>query len=222
MGSRCGTIRYVPFEETWPPTENNLAGPYWERRREGKGIHAPDYTPSVVAGASAAAGGLRTPKRYSRGRQGSRFAGRFFGPSTKLFFAFALTFAAITGCALGLAGCCSGEEAGAGGGVRGGRRRSSGGSGGAGARKPRGRPQWARRSGMLGARNEDWSVSSGGGGVCYLNGRARARGRVSSLAAHRAVLVVVGSLTFLSYVDDHPWKLKAGKECALVLPVFPD
>ncbi|CAM9859249.1 unnamed protein product, partial [Phaeothamnion confervicola] len=31
-GNRCGAIQWVPFEEEWPPTENNLGGPYWERR----------------------------------------------------------------------------------------------------------------------------------------------------------------------------------------------
>lgn len=45
-GSRCGTLRHVPFEETWPPTENNLGGPYWERVLSGKGIHAKGYESS--------------------------------------------------------------------------------------------------------------------------------------------------------------------------------
>ncbi|CAM9815553.1 unnamed protein product [Pylaiella littoralis] len=140
--SKCGSLRYVPFEESWPPTENNLAGPYWERRLEGKGIHAPGYTPAISA-----------PNKYSRAggiRRGSGTGGwgrdDIFGEQFKLFCACALTFAAIGGCALGCASCCS--EGGGGGG----RRRNGG--GGAGS-KPRGRQQWARRAELLRARSED-------------------------------------------------------------------
>lgn len=142
MGSRCGTIRYVPFEESWPPTENNLAGPYWARRLEGKGVHAPDYTPAVAA-----------RNKYSRIRRGSGKGRRgrddIFGDNFKMFCACALTFAMIGGCALSCAGCCSEG----GGGARGGRRNGGGGAGS----KQRGRPQWVRRAGLpvLGARSEE-------------------------------------------------------------------
>lgn len=140
MGSRCGTLTYVPFKESWPPTENNLAGPYWERRLQGKGIHAPGYTP-VLAGPDkySRAGGIRR-----RGAGGG--GGAFFGPNSRLFFACALTFAAIGACAMGFASCCSGDDAGPGASRR---------QGGGGGRKPRGRHQWARRAGILGARSED-------------------------------------------------------------------
>ena len=40
MGSRCGNIKYVPFQEDWPPRENNLGGPYWERKLNKIGVHA--------------------------------------------------------------------------------------------------------------------------------------------------------------------------------------
>lgn len=45
MGNKCGTLRHVPFQETWPPTENNLGGPYWERVLNSKGLHAVEYEP---------------------------------------------------------------------------------------------------------------------------------------------------------------------------------
>ncbi|CAM9508341.1 unnamed protein product, partial [Ectocarpus sp. 6 AP-2014] len=142
MGSRCGTLRYVPFEETWPPTENNLAGPYWERRRAGRGIHAPGYAPA-----------LSGPSKYVRAGGSSRAGrpglgwGAAFLKKFKLFCAFAFTFAAIGACALGFASCFAGEDGGAG--AR--RRKGAGG----GSRKPRGRHQWARRAGILGARSEE-------------------------------------------------------------------
>ncbi|CAM9826528.1 unnamed protein product, partial [Ectocarpus sp. 12 AP-2014] len=142
MGSRCGTLTYVPFEETWPPTENNLAGPYWERRRAGRGIHAPGYTPA-----------LSGPSKYVRAGGSSRGGrpgvgwGAAFLKKFKLFCAFAFTFAAIGACALGFASCFAGEDGGAG--AR--RRKGAGG----GSRKSRGRHQWARRAGILGARSEE-------------------------------------------------------------------
>eukprot|EP00611_Tribonema_gayanum_P003164 TRINITY_DN12466_c0_g1_i1.p1 TRINITY_DN12466_c0_g1~~TRINITY_DN12466_c0_g1_i1.p1 ORF type:complete len:496 (-),score=126.69 TRINITY_DN12466_c0_g1_i1:352-1839(-) len=30
LNNRCNSIAWVPFKEEWPPTENNLGGPYWE------------------------------------------------------------------------------------------------------------------------------------------------------------------------------------------------
>lgn len=43
MGSRCGNLKHVPFREDWPPRENNLGGPYWDRKLNKIGVHAPEY-----------------------------------------------------------------------------------------------------------------------------------------------------------------------------------
>lgn len=58
MGSRCGTLRYVPFKETWPPVENNLGGPYWERKLAGKGVHSTGYTSLFGEESSGLRGGF--------------------------------------------------------------------------------------------------------------------------------------------------------------------
>lgn len=142
MGSRCGTLRHVPFEESWPPTENNLAGPYWDRRIQRKGVHAVDYIPPYNS-------------KYSRARVGPGFSSIHrqsrpkstedrFGVGT--FFAFLLVFAAIGGCALGCANFLSDDNDTSS--MSASRRRSAGRIGGRASRqaRPRGRPQWSRRA----------------------------------------------------------------------------
>lgn len=157
MGSRCGSLRYVPFEESWPPVENNLGGPYWNRRLSGRGVHADDYTSAFESRYSRS--GLRTQGTAGGGGgDGSSGGGKF-----KLFVASALAFSAIGGCAMGIAGCLMGDEAGGGNGKRKAKGKGgfwkgllSGGGAGGDARKPRGRSQWGRRSGLLGgSRSED-------------------------------------------------------------------
>lgn len=142
MGSRCGTLRHVPFEETWPPTENNLAGPYWDRRLQRKGIHAVDYTPPHNS-------------KYSRARVGPGFSSirwQSRSQSTKdrfgvgTFFTCLLVLAAIGGCALGCANFLGGNDDTSSMSAR--RRHSAGGIGSSASRqaRPRGRPQWSRRA----------------------------------------------------------------------------
>lgn len=159
MGSRCGSLRYVPFEETWPPVENNLGGPYWERRLSGKGVHAQDYTPPYKSRYSRSGTRAGLGRGYGGGRGGG---GGSIGGKFKLFMACALAFSAIGGCALGIAGCMMPDEGGAGNGNgkgkgKGGRWKKLLGGGAGGSRKPRGRSQWGRRAGgLLGAnRSED-------------------------------------------------------------------
>lgn len=129
----------MPFSETWPPTENNLGGPYWERRLSGKGVHALDYTPPLQSRYSRndRSGGLRGDVVVANRRR-KREGG--FG----VFVACAMAFGVIGCCAMGVANCLIG--AGAGGGSGGGEsagRRSVGG----GPRKARGRTKWGRRAG---------------------------------------------------------------------------
>lgn len=136
MGSKCGTLGYVPFEETWPPRENNLGGPYWERRLSGKGIYAPDYQPPFQG----------MSKYYRAGRQEFEEDEGRSGGGFGLFIACVLAFTAIGCFAMGIASCMVGDEGGPGH-----KRRSSG---GVAARKPRGRPQWARRAGVSGDKGQ--------------------------------------------------------------------
>lgn len=125
--SRCGTLKYVPFEEgSWPPTENNLGGPYWERRLSEKGVHAPEYValphPAGAAAANMAVARISTgPSFYTQ------------LPTMKVLF---YVVGALCCCGLALAWCVgsSGKD-----GNGAGRRY-------VGPRKPRGRSKVLRRS----------------------------------------------------------------------------
>lgn len=140
MGSRCGTLRHVPFAEAWPPTENNLGGPYWERRLAGKGIYADGYSSYANqhnSGGDGAAGwgGVEELRRQAAEAAKTRAARGEAGVELGIFTTVVLVMGVLCCCVLCIVRCAAGGDGG------GGRRFASSGS-----RKPRGRPKVSRRS----------------------------------------------------------------------------
>lgn len=121
-GSRCGTLKYVPFEEDpWPLTENNLGGPYWERRLSQNGRHASEHVAPM--GAGGAGGAVKVAPAL--------------GPSSSSNTL--LRIAGVLSCLMGDLRCGAVYR-------RRGRKNGKGGRRFVGPRKPRGRSKVLRRS----------------------------------------------------------------------------
>lgn len=136
MGSKCGNLKHVPFQESWPPAENNLGGPYWERRLAGKGIHHPAY--KLAHGVSSSASAARPPSAVAA--KGLRVAGNSArGSLPGVSMAAVCLTVFLCFCVLGVAHCVSGA------GNRGAGRWSKR---SLGPRKPRGRSKALTRSNL--------------------------------------------------------------------------